>query len=68
MVYDDNNNPIASAEISVAGINHDVTSGNERGLMSPDIPIVQLLSISFQCVSVSHISSTSDMYVSLTPI
>ncbi|XP_062330629.1 carboxypeptidase N catalytic chain [Osmerus eperlanus] len=27
MVYDDNNNPIASAEISVAGINHDVTSG-----------------------------------------
>ena len=31
MVYDENNNPIANAEISVAGINHDVTSG-ENGL------------------------------------
>lgn len=31
MVYDENNNPIGSAEISVAGINHDVTSG-EKGL------------------------------------
>ncbi|XP_010895872.1 carboxypeptidase N catalytic chain [Esox lucius] len=27
MVYDNNNNPIGNAEISVAGINHDVTSG-----------------------------------------
>ncbi|RVE59464.1 hypothetical protein OJAV_G00188870 [Oryzias javanicus] len=27
MVYDENNNPIRKAEISVAGINHDVTSG-----------------------------------------
>lgn len=27
MVYDENNNPIGNAEISVAGINHDVTSG-----------------------------------------
>lgn len=31
MVYDENNNPIGNAEISVAGINHDVTSG-EKGL------------------------------------
>lgn len=26
-MYDENNNPIGNAEISVAGINHDVTSG-----------------------------------------
>lgn len=31
MVNDENNNPIGNAEISVAGINHDVTSG-EKGL------------------------------------
>lgn len=29
MVYDENNNPIRKAEISVAGINHDVTSGKK---------------------------------------
>lgn len=31
MVYDENNNPIAKAEISVSGVNHDVTCG-EKGL------------------------------------
>lgn len=30
MVYDENNNPIGNAEISVAGINHDVTSGKKQ--------------------------------------
>lgn len=30
MVYDENNNPIGNAEISVAGINHDVTAGKKR--------------------------------------
>lgn len=29
MVYDENNNPISKAEISVAGVNHDVTSGEK---------------------------------------
>lgn len=29
MVYDENNNPVGNAVISVAGINHDVTSGME---------------------------------------
>lgn len=30
MVYDENNNPIGNAEISVAGIHHDVTSGKKH--------------------------------------
>lgn len=30
MVYDENNNPIGKAQVSVAGVNHDVTSG-EKG-------------------------------------
>lgn len=30
MVYDENNNPIGNAEISVAGLHHDVTSGKEQ--------------------------------------
>ena len=30
MVYDENNNPIGSAEVAVSGINHDVTSGKYR--------------------------------------
>lgn len=32
MVYDENNNPISNVEISVAGVNHDVTSG-KKGLL-----------------------------------
>ena len=27
MVYDENSNPVGNAEISVAGVNHDVTTG-----------------------------------------
>lgn len=30
MVYDENNNPIGKAEISVAGVNHDVTTGETQ--------------------------------------
>lgn len=30
MVYDENNNPIGKAEISVAGVNHDVTGGKKQ--------------------------------------
>lgn len=33
MVYDENNNVITNAEISVAGVNHDVTNG-KKGLGS----------------------------------
>ncbi|KAL0179293.1 hypothetical protein M9458_024735, partial [Cirrhinus mrigala] len=29
MVYDENNNPVSNAVISVAGVNHDVTSGTD---------------------------------------
>lgn len=29
MVYDENSNPISNAEISVAGVNHDVTNGKK---------------------------------------
>lgn len=29
MVYDENNNPISNVEISVAGVNHDVTNGKK---------------------------------------
>lgn len=29
MVYDENNNPVTNVEISVAGVNHDVTSGKK---------------------------------------
>ena len=32
MVYDGNNNHVSNAEISVAGVNHDVTSGR-KGLV-----------------------------------
>lgn len=32
MVYDENSNPVGNAEISVAGVNHDVTTGEEGGL------------------------------------
>lgn len=31
MVYDENSNPVGNAEISVAGVNHDVTTGEEGG-------------------------------------
>lgn len=34
MVYDENNNPISNVEISVAGVNHDVTSGKEGLLVN----------------------------------
>lgn len=29
MVYDENNNPISYVDISVAGVNHDVTNGKK---------------------------------------
>lgn len=44
MVYDENNNPIGNAEISVAGINHDVTSGeSEQPAGCTDVVIPWLL-------------------------
>ena len=41
MVYDENNNPIAKAEVSVAGINHDMTTG-EKGLEECQFIVVHM--------------------------
>lgn len=41
MVYDENNNPVGNAEVAVAGINHDVTSG-EKGLEGCQLIVTQM--------------------------
>lgn len=45
MVYDENNNHISNVEISVAGVNHDVTSG-KKGLSSLNYHCAHIYSLS----------------------
>lgn len=45
MVYDENNNHIANAEISVAEVNHDVTSG-KKGVGSVNYHCAHIYSFS----------------------
>lgn len=45
MVYDENNNPIGNAEISVAGIHHDVTNGKKQLVCGKPDDIVEKIVI-----------------------
>ncbi|KAJ8386575.1 hypothetical protein AAFF_G00169010 [Aldrovandia affinis] len=59
MVYDDNNNPISNAEISVSGINHDMTSGVDGDYFRLLLPGTYTVTASAQ----GYLSSTSTVTV-----
>lgn len=54
MVYDENNNPIGNAEISVSGINHDVTSGMK--VVVGGSAVLVLGTCDFLCVCVTSLN------------